>query len=127
GAPSRMNWKRLLLGFTLLAGTAATAHAQQPIPVLPAAPPNANQSATPVPGPYTPSNVGNSPSFAPGNGASAGGGSGGQNFDPIGRDQPAQETPKPGPTPVREVGLITDTLGLRNIFGDSGLLIYGWL
>src|SRR4051794_19943284 len=132
--------KRLWLGIALLACAAPAALAQQPLP----------RNAPPVSGPYNPSNVrdyaipsvgggfgSNGPAngfggSAPGNGlgssnAASNGNGASQPFDPVGGDEPAQEEPKPGPTPVKDVGLITDTLGLRNIFGDSGLLIYGWL
>src|SRR4051794_32017646 len=107
-----MTWKkRLCLGIALLACGAPAALAQQPLP----------GNAPPVSGPYNPSNVrdyaipsvGGPGSNGLGSSNAAGNGNGAtQPFDPVSGDEPAQEEPKPGPTPVKAVGLITDTLGL---------------
>jgi hypothetical protein len=35
--------------------------------------------------------------------------------------------PKLGPTPVEDVGFLMNNLGLKNVFGDSGIRTYGWL
>ena len=36
-------------------------------------------------------------------------------------------TPRPGPTPVSDVRFLMDNLGLRNLFGDSGIRAFGWV
>ena len=35
--------------------------------------------------------------------------------------------PKLGPTPVEDVKFLMDDLGLKNLFGCSGIRTYGWL
>jgi hypothetical protein len=37
----------------------------------------------------------------------------------------APAAPKLGPTPVEDVGFLMNVLGLKNLFGDSGIRTYG--
>ena len=39
----------------------------------------------------------------------------------------APAAPRLGPTPVSDVRFLMDNLGLRNVFGDSGIRAFGWV
>ncbi len=116
-----MTWKRHLGGGLALLLGGAAAQAQAPPTSWAFTPPSVVQAQAPAPIP-------DAVSPAP---AAPGGPSGGIETEsrPARRAEElgqAPATPKLGPTPVDEVGILMNNLGLKNLFGDSGIKAYGW-
>jgi hypothetical protein len=101
-------------GLAALLGGAVAAQAQGVPQPVPSAPIPVIQAQAPAAGPEAAAPSAAAPALEP-------------ESRPGERAEEAPAAPKLGPTPVEDVKFLMDGLGLKNLFGDSGIRTYGWV